>query len=1009
MLYKTKDNKQLFHAISRYSLAVFVVFFCLFTMPVKIYALNLDFASWRIYKTPHFNVYYHNKNDTFAAAAASIAETAAVEIADILNMKKIPRAIPLILYDAGDSPSGFTNVLQNKMWISVALPEPSELSEKPWIESLIRHELTHYLMSYKLDKTIKLGMGRLIGWGVTPMWFIEGIAQHEESSWNAVKDSAVRTAILSNKFLNLSDLQIFYFFNYQGRRLGYHIGNSMVNYMIERYGPDVIARILENLSYFKLNSFNYSFKKTTGISLNRFFSDWHAHCLKKYKKQIAGKKSIKQYCKPLDFYNGLNISPAFGRSGNDLFLLSNKGRDARRLSLFTIDLNNGKNKKLIENLEDNYFFDQKAGFILFCRKSKDKYDNLVSDIFKYDIVKKEVKRITRWLQAANPVYDYKSETIFCIRQQAGATNLCRIDLNGKIIEKITALDYNCAIYDIQIPHCESDAAAKKTNGDIMFLNYFKNGKFSVACLNYDRQSADYARIIPLSNLNGIIIKPRVFKQSNGSYKIFFIKDDGNIFNIYNINVKKMEPGRYEVSKALKITDFSESVLDYDYCALTGRFAVVTQTVYGSDISILEAGSFDKFEKFKCARDEQKQIETNAGADKKTNNFNINPNVNDKNKIAGRQNQDAGFLTFNKSSAVDIAEDKNNRNTVICPLISIEKNKHDTNGTVSPYKSGLKLDYLIPMAGSQSSKSLYGVQGRFSDAINRHVTDYQLLGGSSRYRNLNASYVYRGFKPSIGIAVYDVVRDLRPGVLENLKGADLFINYKIFDTIATLDMFDRRISSNSISPRLILKNPALSDGENIDRGYFLKLLNYNAENSVDADIHPLNAHLAMLYYQNSSAAFNSFYKYKMSKIDITKWMMLSGRLKNTIKLRAMFGSSSGDYDFQTGGHQDLRGYSTRPLIGKKTALYSFEYSHTYIDRPLQLKILSINKVYPSIFYDIASSYDDFDKKEWHGAAGIELKTRLLIFRKTPLTGKTGVAWRNKKTGGKEFYTAFDLKF
>ncbi|HOD42636.1 MAG TPA: hypothetical protein PKL57_18950, partial [Candidatus Wallbacteria bacterium] len=170
-------------------------------MPAGAFALNLDFASWQILKSPHFNVYYHNGNDDFARAAASIAESAAVEISKTLNLKNIPSQIPLILYDAGDAPFGFTNVLQNKIWVSIALPEPVELSNKTWIESIIRHELTHYLMGAKLDKFVKLGTGRLIGWGVTPMWFIEGVAQREESEWNAVKDSAVRTAILSNKFL----------------------------------------------------------------------------------------------------------------------------------------------------------------------------------------------------------------------------------------------------------------------------------------------------------------------------------------------------------------------------------------------------------------------------------------------------------------------------------------------------------------------------------------------------------------------------------------------------------------------------------------------------------------------------------------------------------------------------------------------------------------------------------------------------------------------------------------
>lgn len=919
------------------------------------FALNLDFASWQILKSPHFNIYYHNSNDDFARASAAIAESAAVEISKTLNLKSIPSEIPLILYDAGDAPFGFTNVLQNKIWVSIALPEPVELSNKTWIESIIRHELTHYLMGAKLDKLVKLGTGRLIGWGVTPMWFIEGVAQREESEWNAVKDSAVRTAILSNKFMNLSDLQIFYFFNYQGRRLGYHIGNSMVNYMVERFGPRVISDILENLSYFKLNSFNYSFKKVTRMSLNEFFRQWHEHSLAKYTKQVESKKSIKEYSAPLNFYNGLNLSPAFDCKGKNLFLLSNKGRDARRLSLYAVDVKKSSPSKLIDNLEDDYFLHKNADFILFCRKSRNKYDNLVSDIFKYDFKTGEVKRITRWLQAANPVYDYEDGLIFCVRQESGATNLCKVDFDGNVRQKITDLGYNCAIYDIQIP--EVPAGQSRPHEKIMFLNYFKDGRFSVAYLNYDKKSPQYAKIIPVTFFDGIVIKPRVFLQNDGSYRQFFIKDSDGIFNVYSISLVHSKDG-FKISDCEQVTNFKESVLDFDYCPQYGRFAIITQNVYGSDITLLDSN---------------------------------------KKYYDGEKLKSESVSTLKRGAAAQAHE-------AGAPAPAADKSYK-----IRPYKNDFKLEYLIPMAGSQSSKSLFGVQGRFADAINRHVMDYQLLGGSSKYRNLNAAYTYRGLKPTIGMAVYDIVRDLRPGVLENLKGADLFLNYKLFDTSVTLDIFDRDISANSISPRLYLTRPQLFNGENKDRGYFIKLLNYSAENTVDADIHPLNAHSVSIYHQNSTAKFNSFYRYKTSKLDISKWMMLGARHKNTVKLRTMLATSSGDYDFQIGGHNDLRGYSTRPLIGKKAQLYSVEYSHRPIDRPLQLKILSINKMYPAIFYDTATAYDNYGSVKWYRSAGVELKTRLLIFRKTPLTGKIGVAYRIGDGREKEFYSAFDLKF
>ena len=400
----------------------------------------------------------------------------------------------------------------------------------------------------------------------------------------------------------------------------------------------------------------------------------------------------------------------------------------------------------------------------------------------------------------------------------------------------------------------------------MFLNYFKDGRFSVACLSYDKKSADYGRIVPVVSSGGMIIKPRVFIQKDGSYKVFFIRDRGGIFNICSVTLER-SGGGFKVSGRETLTDFRESVIDYDYCPSYGRLAVVTQTYYGSDITLLDAGK--KY----------------AG---------------DKEPVSGPSCADANIV-FERTAEREKREPRQAAATNLkssAPAAAAEKSASSQHEhKIIPYSNDLKMEYLIPMAGSQSSKSLFGAQGRFADAIDRHIIDYQLLAGSSKYRNLNASYLYRGFKPTLGAAVYDVVRDLRPGVLENLRGVDLFVNYKLFDTLVTFDVFARDISANSISPRLVLSKPELLSGENRDRGYFVKLLNYSAENSVDADIQPLNAHSVMLYHQNSTAKFDSFYRYKTSRFDVSKWMMLSGRIKNTLKLRAMLATSSGDYDFQ----------------------------------------------------------------------------------------------------------------
>ncbi len=941
-------------------------------------ALNESSASWRILTTKNFEIYFHNGNNDFAREAGRIAESSLVEISAGLNVKKVPGRIPVVLYDFSDAPYGFTNILQNKMFVSIAQPEAAELSNKTWIESIIRHELTHYVMGMKFDNKIKFGTGRILGWGLMPMWFIEGVAQREESSWNAIKDSAIRTALLSKTFLNLQELQVFYFFNYHGRRLGYHIGNSIVNFIAEKFGSDSIPKIIENTQY-RINGFNLSVKKVTGKSMNEIFTMWQNENGKKYLKQVEGKKSIDELQKPLTSFPGLNVSPQFDCSGTGIYFLSNRGRDARRLALFREDLKTGHIEQLIENIEENYFLDEINQAIYFSRKIFDRYDNLKSDIFKYDIKTREVKRITKWLKMQNPVYDRRDGNIFGIIHGSGTTNVCKIDPTGKIIERVTDIKYDSAIYELHMPIVGDRYGAANANPALLFLNFFKNGKFSIAYLNCDKKAKTYGKIIPLTFFDEMILKPSAYVESDGSYRVFFIKDENGIFNVYSLKLK-IKNGDFEVSEYVKITDMRESVMNFDYCPKYKKLAVVTQTAGGSKITILDP------DKTYC-------LESGGGACSRE----FTPSVKE-------ETLEVIFSGEGKAVA---------KNNALVERLKIRNlSPAGRSGTeeceIHGYKNNMKLEYAIPMIGSQSSRTLYGVQGRMADPINRHIFDFQALTGG-KYRNLNASYVYKGYAPTLGILTYDIVRDLREGVRENLKGTDIFANFKIFDSNLAATVFDREISANSISPLLELRTPELMNASRKDRGYSLKFIQFRTENTADADIHPINAHYFMAFHQNSSARFNSFYQYRINRIDVSKWMLLSARRKNTVKLRAYGGEAFGDYDFQIGGYNDLRGYSSATLIGKKMLGYSLEYSHMGISEPLKLRILSINRLYPAVFYDAATAYNDGANKRWFRSGGLELRARLLFFKKTPILGKIGVAKRLDYDKAKEIYSAFELKF
>lgn len=969
-----------------------LVWTVLSTLPAA--ALNQTDIKWRILKTPNFEIYFHNRDDEFARSAGVIAENALRSIGRDLNIGKLHGRIPLVMHDFSDSSYGFTNILQNKVWVSIAQPEAAEQSDRTWIESVIRHELTHYLMGTKFDRKLKLGTGRIIGWGILPMWFIEGVAQREESSWNAIKDSAVRTALLSRRFFDLKELQIFYFFNYHGRRLGYHIGNSLVNFIAEKFGPESIPAIIGNVN-FSINGFNRAVRKVTKKSMGEIFQMWQEEKTRAYEARVGGKKSVNDMAKPWTDHNGMNISPDFAAGG--VYYLSNRGRDARRFSICRFDEKTGARELLVENAEDYYHVTAGGEKIYFCRKTRDPHDYVLSDVFVYDAAHKVVDRVTRWKRVENPVFCEATGDLFAVVNEAGTTNICRIDEKGDIAGKLTEFRHDSAVYDLQ--------TAKGATGECeLFFNYFHAGRFSVASIVCDQKSPDYKKVTIIATSDAMILHPRVVALGDKNYRAYVVREDDGLLNVHSFDFTTA--GSVRTSECVPVTDFRESVLDFDVDAASKKLVVVTPTASGSQITLLD--SFPAVAKADCAPDAAAGRTSEVAAAKPARAKFVSPLFTFEKFKEDKAGAKPVALADPDIRAFPAAAEDAKKGPA--GLKAPEVLAAEANGfKISEYRSRPRLEYMIPMAGSQSSKSLYGAQGRVADPTNRHTADFQALVGTGRYRSINGTYTYRGFKPTIGLTAYDMVRDLRPGVLENVKGVDLFASYRAFDSSVTASVFDRRISANSISPLLELRNPALSTGERSDRGYSLRLVNSEADNTVDSDIHPVNAHYLLVYHQNSTGSMDSFFKYKINRIDFTKWILLDEKKNTTLKLRVAGGVASGDYDFQVGGYGDLRGYGTTTQIGKYMQLYSVEYSHKPIIEPVRLRMLSVNKVYPAVFFDIGTVYFDGAPKTWYRSAGVELRARLLLFRKTPIVGRIGVAERLTGRRFHETYTAFELRF
>ena len=168
--------------------------------------VKYDNFAWRIYKSPHFEIYYYPEFEQHLARLASYAESAYQKISSGLK-HEMPKPIPLILYKTHSEfeqtnlfpafvPEGvaaFTEPLRNRMVLPIDEP-PDRL------QGLITHELTHV---FEFD-LIPRGLGFGISQQAIPLWVDEGLADYIRGIWEPLDLMMIRDAAVTDKVPKLS-------------------------------------------------------------------------------------------------------------------------------------------------------------------------------------------------------------------------------------------------------------------------------------------------------------------------------------------------------------------------------------------------------------------------------------------------------------------------------------------------------------------------------------------------------------------------------------------------------------------------------------------------------------------------------------------------------------------------------------------------------------------------------------------------------------------------------------
>lgn len=343
-------------------LTIITLFFVASTIPAsaQYYAfgknrVQYENFEWRYIQTTHFDIYYYgSKNYELAEFSAKSLESAYKQLREDFN-HEISNRITLIVYDShndfaqtnvvnlpinAEGIGGVTDKLKNRMTV----PFAGDYSD---FRRTLHHELVHAVFN---DMFYGGTVNSIIRNNIQlqfPLWFEEGLAEYTALGWDTNTDMYIRDAVINNYLPEIQYLSGYY---------AYRGGQSVWNFIVEEYGRQKIAEILQRIK----NSRNveYGIQQATGLSLSELSKAWEDALQERYYPEVAQRERVDMIANLLTErgeFGTYNTSPAISPQGDKIAFITNK---RGYFDVVAISAINGEKLKTLIRGEDNPEFEE---------------------------------------------------------------------------------------------------------------------------------------------------------------------------------------------------------------------------------------------------------------------------------------------------------------------------------------------------------------------------------------------------------------------------------------------------------------------------------------------------------------------------------------------------------------------------------------------------------------------------------------------------------------------------
>ena len=411
----------------------------------KVRYKNLKF---KVYETPHFDLYYYLKNDSLVQRFAKEAEVW-YELHQQVFRDTFLKKNPFILYsnhpdfqqttalmgEISVGTGGVTEGMKNRVIMPI-----SQLNHQT--RHVLGHELVHAFQYHSLiegDSTNLENIGNL------PLWMVEGMAEYlSVGKQDAYTSMWMRDAYLNKDIPSLRDLTT------SNKYFPYRYGQAFWSYIGSTYGDTVIVPFFKETAKY---GYEMAIRRTFGYDERTLSSLWKTSVENTYRLYLKDTAQTPIGKKIIDDKNGgatYNLAPAISPDGNYVAFLSE--RDLLSIDLFLADAKTGKIlKKLSSKAKsghiDEYNFIESAGAwspdskkFAFSAFSAGVTKLLVVDVSSGRVISTEAMGSVE--EFSNIAWSPNGNEVAFTGLKEGQNDLYQFNLNTKVLTQLTNDKYS---------------------------------------------------------------------------------------------------------------------------------------------------------------------------------------------------------------------------------------------------------------------------------------------------------------------------------------------------------------------------------------------------------------------------------------------------------------------------------------------------------------------------------------------------------------------------------------